>query len=268
MLRSILRDEKGRYSHYFQYPPSLNKDTSMEKTPSTEVSCTAKELSPVRAHLLSDEDENEPQEEKELSAHEFLLAVDDLESVLCYNATNDRTYNLQSNIKKVEVRNLDQAYTEYEEKNQHTSAGKKRFKLSEQTEVSYPIYDNDDLYNHCENLDRITLCLKNREKVRYVSKAATKATKINFFENLSEELRHFSKVYARSIEEIHMLFMEVSCDLGNLHRLLEGRDSTLKWTELEDIAVQSNPESVEYSFICKQRGKEEVEKRRLFLEQS
>lgn len=147
VLRSILKDEKGRYSHYFQYPPSLNKEGSMEKTPSTQVCSTENKLSPVRANLLSDEEEDDFEVEEQASAQEFLLAVDELESVLSYNATNDRTYNIQSNIKKLEVRNLDRAYTEFEEKQQYELVGKKRLKISEETEIPYPIYDSQDLHN-------------------------------------------------------------------------------------------------------------------------
>jgi hypothetical protein len=56
VLRMILNDVKGRFSHHFQYPPCLKIDSSMEKTPSTQVSHTANNLSPVRADLLSDDD--------------------------------------------------------------------------------------------------------------------------------------------------------------------------------------------------------------------
>lgn len=110
--------------------------------------------------------------------------------------------------------------------------------------------------------------MKLAEKVRYVSKTASKATKLDFFSNLAYELEHLSKIYARDIDEIHMLFMEVSCDLGLLKKVLEGEASsnTLKWNELEDLAVQSEPGSVEYQFICNQKGRDEVRKRRIFLE--
>lgn len=237
----------------------------MEKTPSTQISRTTTNLSPVRAKLLSDDEEELPQEEKEDSSQEFFLAIEELESVISYNATDDRTYNLKSNYKKEEIRNLDVAFTDLEERQQLATVGKKRLKISEETEIPYPLYDTEDLAHYCEELDRISLSLNTKEKVRYVSKAKTKAAELDFFSNLATELRHLAKIYGKPIDEVHMLFMEVSCDLGLLKKALYG-EKHVGWTELEDLAVQSEPGSVEYNAICEQRGKEEVEKRASFLE--
>jgi hypothetical protein len=108
-LKSILK--RGRYSLYFQYAPEFSKEASNDNTPSTQVSPhTNKEnLSPLRANFLSDEDEVQNEEDQPSDGdemQEFLLAVDDLESVLSYRGSNDRTYNLQTNMKKVNARNL------------------------------------------------------------------------------------------------------------------------------------------------------------------
>lgn len=148
-LKDIL--QKGRYSHHFQYPPSLSKEAIVENTPSTQAGAmTSKEISPIKADLLSDEEEKEeePEVEEEESVQEFLLAVDDLESVLSYRGSNDRTYNLSTNIKKLEARSLDEAFTQIEEDQQYQTYGCKRVKISEDSEISSPIYDTNDLHNY------------------------------------------------------------------------------------------------------------------------
>jgi hypothetical protein len=46
VLKSILKDPKSKYSHYSVGPPSIKVDSSMENTPSTQVSNTNNNLSP------------------------------------------------------------------------------------------------------------------------------------------------------------------------------------------------------------------------------
>jgi hypothetical protein len=221
--------------------------------------------------LLSDEDINEEKddlEQEEESYQEFILAVDELESVLSYRGTNEQTYNLQSNIKKLDARSLDSAFTELDEMNQLNVTGKKRLKISEETEISYPVYNSSDLKEQVENLDRISLCLKNKQKVRYVSKGINKMTKLKIFQMLAEELKKLSRISGLHINDIHMMFLEVSCDLNVLKKVLKNEQAhkNKQWSELEDLAVQCESNSMEYLAICQQKGVEEVKKRRLFLE--
>lgn len=239
VIRSILRDEKGRYSHHFQYPPSLSKEGSMEKTPSTETSMTVKDPSPLRADLISDEEEAISQKEEAKDFDEFLMLVEDFESVLCYNDSNARSYNLKSNIKKMEIRNLDEAFTDFEERNQLELIGRKRIKVSENTELESQIYETNDLHMKCESDTRLSICLKNKERVRYVSKKPRKETKLLFFQSVHDVLKKLADIYARPVEEIHILFFEVCCDLGKLENVLEGNREAPRWTELEDVLISS-----------------------------
>lgn len=269
-LRTILR--KGRFSHFFQYPPSLMKESSMEKTPSTQMSAnTVKDMSPCPANLISDEEDSKESEnsenEEEEEFEEFYLAVDDLESVLSYRDTNDLTYNMQTNIRKIDSRNLDEAFTQLDEDSQYQKTGFKRVKISEQSEISQPVYDDSELRNYCEEVDRISLLLKVKEGVRLISKSTSKTMKLKFFNDLKDQLKKISRDYARDIRDIHMLFLEVSCDLPKLIKVLENDPKAIrqKWSPLEDMALQKPPKAPEYFAIRKEKGDIEVEKRKAFL---
>lgn len=273
-LRSILN--RGRYSLHFQYAPGFSKESSNENTPSTQISTQTNKdnLSPLRANLLSDEEEgvqdneDQPSEEDEEEMQEFLLAVDDLESVLSYRESNDRTYNLQTNMKKINARNLSDAYTQLEEDSQLETISNKRVKTDENTEINYPANKATDQNVNWEEVDGITLYYKNKESVRYVSKSGKKSQKLEFFNSLHDQLQHLSRIYVRKIEEIHMMFLEVSCDIKRLKKLLDDDPKAIKqkWDELRDLAVQSCPGTPEFKAICDERGQKEVSKRRMFLE--
>jgi len=55
-------------------------------------------LSPVKSNFISEEEEHQ-EEEVEEDIQEFLLAVDDLESVLSYKDSEVLSYNLATNLK-------------------------------------------------------------------------------------------------------------------------------------------------------------------------
>jgi len=96
-LTDILK--KGKYSQYFSSAPGFLTNCSLEKTPSTQISgTTCKDLSPVKSNFISEEEEHQ-EEEVEEDIQEFLLAVDDLESVLSYKDSEVLSYNLATNLK-------------------------------------------------------------------------------------------------------------------------------------------------------------------------
>lgn len=145
-LRDIVK--KGRYSQYFSSAPGFPNNCSLEKTTSTQVSATNKELSPVPAHFLSEDESIKEEEEEEEDIQEFLLAVDDLESVLSYRDSDVLAYNITTNMKKLNVRNLDDEFTQMEEDYQLNKVGHKRIKISENSELSRPLYDTKELHYH------------------------------------------------------------------------------------------------------------------------
>lgn len=127
------------------------------------------------------------------------------------------------------------------------------------------IYDQDDMFSLLTKDMKviITRNLKNN-KISVKSKRVQKSQD-RFFEKLSNELRELAKEYGKEMDELHMLFMEVSCDLGDLKNLLKGEKAS-KWTMLEDLAIQSEPNSIEFKHICDSKGGQQVYKRKKFLE--
>ena len=69
-----------------------------------------------------------------------------------------------------------------------------------------------------------------------------------------------------SMDQVHMLFMEVSCDLEELEKLLNGQKYSDKWSMLEDLAIQSDPTSMEFEHVVQAKGLSQVRKRKIFLE--
>lgn len=95
---------------------------------------------------------------------------------------------------------------------------------------------------------------------RYVTRQEDVEAK---FRRLYEELETLAKQYSKDIEEIYKLFEEVGCSKEQLKKLLQGHSYT-RWSELEDMALQSNdPRQVTY--IIKTKGQEAVDARIVFL---
>ena len=63
-----------------------------------------------------------------------------------------------------------------------------------------------------------------------------------------------------------MFFMEVSCDLEELERLLNGDKKDSQWSMLEDFAIQTDPTSQEFEHVVQAKGLSQVTKRKKFLE--
>lgn len=97
---------------------------------------------------------------------------------------------------------------------------------------------------HPEQLDHE---LKNGEKIkiqkvnvddreRKVIKEKKSSTE-EYFLALSKELNKLGKQYSMKTESIHLLFMELSCDIYKLRDYLKGSEKIKKWSMLEDMAV-------------------------------
>jgi len=52
--------------------------------------------------------------------------------------------------------------------------------------------------------------------------------------------------------------------MEDLKKILDGEKQ--KWTNLEDLAVQSDPGTEEFDLVNQEKGREEIAKRRRFLE--
>ncbi|CAI2365969.1 unnamed protein product [Moneuplotes crassus] len=291
-IKEALKDQKIRFSHQFESVPFLKSQPKVvaQPPPKPQISVSvhseegeAKEEveeieqreidqrqiheeieEPLDMEVCSREASEEAAQQEEDDNCEFLLAIEDLQSALAFNATDDRTYSLNA-----PKRRKDKTLSELYDDAENISIGD-----YEATKINSPDGSNDDstrFNSKCsgENVDYMNSNIsitRNRISNEFtVKKVAVQKSKQQFFEDLSKELRSLSKEYGKEMDEMHMLFMEVSCDLGELKSLLKGMKAP-KWSMLEDLAIQSEPDSAEFKHICNSKGESHVLKRRKFLE--
>jgi len=299
-IKEALKDKKVRFSHQFEAVPFLNNQVKNKyasgSSSSVEMSVQEEEKPMIESQtdqaldmeIMSKEASEEAQEEED--DLEFLLAVDDLQSAIAFNATDDRTYSLAAPKRISGMNNLNTLYDNRDDKLRKEERKKvaannispdKPMQASDNAEIIRNIAftkdddflksDNSMIYNQENLLDFLTKDFKltihrnsDNNELSVKSKIIQKA-KDYFFEKLSKELRDLAKEYGKEMDELHMLFMEVSCDIGELRVLLKGEKAS-KWTMLQDLAIQQEPDSAEFKHICESMGESQVVKRKQFLE--
>jgi len=87
-----------------------------------------------------------------------------------------------------------------------------------------------------EDMKKIKIEKNNETQTRKVIGEMKAKTQQEYFSKLSKELHKLSRTHHKKMDEIHMLFMEVCCDLEDLKKLLEG-ERKQKWSMLEDLAL-------------------------------
>jgi hypothetical protein len=98
----------------------------------------------------------------------------------------------------------------------------------------------------------------------YVRSVVRSSNEEGMFSRLMQELCVIVKQYSVSDEEINKLFIEVCCSKTKLIEALAGKSFT-KWNELEDMALSHGVESMEYVYLLKTKGAEEILRRKKFL---
>ena len=76
---------------------------------------------------------------------------------------------------------------------------------------------------------------------------------------------HLAEKYKRSVEDVHLIFFQVSCDRDQLVKVLEGQKAQ-QWTILEDLALKDHPSSTQYEHVLATRGSNQLAQRVRFLE--
>mmetsp|Transcript_17492 Transcript_17492/g.23614 ORF Transcript_17492/g.23614 Transcript_17492/m.23614 type:complete len:88 (-) Transcript_17492:249-512(-) len=84
---------------------------------------------------------------------------------------------------------------------------------------------------------------------------------------------NISAKFNRPLPEVHTIFYEVSCDRDRLIQILEadskkkGVPSDIKrWQTLEDLALRHSEDTPSFKVVLSDKGRDEVEKRKAFLE--
>ncbi len=84
------------------------------------------------------------------------------------------------------------------------------------------------------------------------------------FERLRMDLQRIAQEYGVDEDKVNDTFFEVSCSKSKLIDVLKGQNFT-KWNELEDMALNTNPDSVHYKYLLKVKGADEILRRKKFL---
>jgi hypothetical protein len=256
--QALLNDEDGRrgfkYSHLEEEPPIFGPDYDPNSCPTTVTK---------KPDIPTPFEDEKPQEFKEESEDddqiEFVLAVDDLESVVSYRPQNTgHVYSAQAGQKRPD-RLLNELFT---------PEATVRVKIEEGKEVTKgrdTVYDMESLQKYLKGKGHLKIEKHTETGTRRVLGEFKEKVQEEYFTKLSKELHKLARQYSKKMDEIHMLFMEVSCDLEDLKRLLKG-EQRAKWSMLEDLAIQSDDGSVELKHVADVKGEGQVKKRKKFLE--
>eukprot|EP00347_Sterkiella_histriomuscorum_P007498 403348691 len=128
--------------------------------------------------------------------------------------------------------------------------------------------ENDQfMLNKDELVDAIQqeqiIVFKKEEEKRQVQLTSGKEM---YFALLAQDLMSLAEKYKRDIDEVHKIFFEVSCQRDQLVKILEGHKVNSKWGILEDLGLKDEPNQSSYQHVMKEKGQNEIDKRKQFLQ--
>ena len=106
---------------------------------------------------------------------------------------------------------------------------------------------------------------RHKRKVKYENQLQ-KEEEEKFYSQLYATFKEMERKYKKSCLEISEAFMKVSGDIKSLRDYLDGKIVT-EWNHLEDLALTKPEDSREYQHLLESKGKEEVAKRKRFLQE-
>lgn len=98
----------------------------------------------------------------------------------------------------------------------------------------------------------------------YVRSVTRCTNEEGMFRRLQMDLQIIGKEYGVEDEQVNEIYFQVSCSKAKLIETLKGKSFT-KWTELEDYGLEKGTESIEYKYLLKLKGYEEIIRRKKFL---
>lgn len=87
---------------------------------------------------------------------------------------------------------------------------------------------------------------------------------VALFALIAEDLRALGQKHKKSLDDMHKLFYQTSCQRDRLVDCLEGKNAVV-WNELEDLALK-DPKQPAYKYVLDAKGQSEVDLRSQFLE--
>ena len=85
-----------------------------------------------------------------------------------------------------------------------------------------------------------------------------------YYAFLCKDLQEIAAKYKRNVDDIHTIFLEVSCKREKLIKCLEGQKVD-RWKTLEDFALRKGVKSEEFQYVLSIKGEEAVKERMEFL---
>lgn len=142
---------------------------------------------------------------------EFILEIEDMQSVISNFVTKDSSYNLQPVRKRRHVQSLDSMYSNYADKR-----GAKRIKVTESetkgndyNESDTTIYEQKDLEEFIKKEAKFTISNNYKKNTRSFKTNLPKKTRDEaFFREISQQLEDLCEKYNKSMEEMHTIWME------------------------------------------------------------
>ena len=99
-------------------------------------------------------------------------------------------------------------------------------------------------------------------------KVIRRPDEVGIFRRLQSELESLAKQYSIEFDEVQALYIQAQCNKDKLKEILTGRNYTT-WTELDDLCLKKgDSRSREYRVLLKDKGVEQIEKRKKYLAQA
>lgn len=92
-----------------------------------------------------------------------------------------------------------------------------------------------------------------------------------YFALMAVRMLRISQKYGRNLKDLHEAFYSVSCDWDRLEEVLEAQRNgrpvdVTQWGVLEDLALMDDCDSEQFRHVAADKGENEVDIRRQFLE--
>ena len=98
----------------------------------------------------------------------------------------------------------------------------------------------------------------------YVRSVTRCTNEEGMFRRLQMDLQIIGKEYGVEDEQVNEIYFQISCSKAKLIETLKGKSFT-KQTELDDYGLEKGTESIEYKYLLKLKGYEEIIRRKKFL---
>ena len=92
-----------------------------------------------------------------------------------------------------------------------------------------------------------------------------------YFALLAQDMCNIASYYGKSLTDVHKIFYEVSCNREKLIQVLKDMQKNKKsevkqWQTLEDLALRHTEDTPSFQVVLQEKGREEVNIRKAFLE--